>query len=213
MESLIHQQDREKMVEQQIQRRGITNSLVLAAMRKVPRHLFVPVSKQSMAYSDHPLGIDEGQTISQPYIVAAMTEQILHSANKKVLEIGTGSGYQTAVLAEIFDDVYSIERFSSLSKSAEQNLRSYENVHLVVADGNYGLPHKAPYDAIIQTCASFGIPQNLLEQLSVDGNYCFPQGDSYGGQSLYVLHKNSDGDFTKERLMGVVFVPMLEGVA
>lgn len=199
---------RYQMVKEQIQYRGIKDSLVLKAMLKVPRHLFVPEYLKSQAYQDYPLPIGEGQTISQPYIVAFMTEALQLKGNEKVLEIGTGSGYQAAVLAEIAGQVYTIEIIPTLGHRAAELLKKlgYQNVHVVIGDGYRGLPDQAPFDAIIVTAAPEHIPQPLIDQLKPSGRMVIPVGDFY--QELVLVTKKSDGSIQQQALLPVRFVPM-----
>ncbi|RKY64104.1 MAG: protein-L-isoaspartate O-methyltransferase [Candidatus Latescibacterota bacterium] len=198
---------RERMVEEQIEARGIKDSLVLAAMRKVPRHLFVPERYRSEAYADHPLPIGYGQTISQPYIVAYMTEALRLKGGEKVLEIGTGSGYQAAVLAEIADSVFTIEIIPELAESARERLRrlGYKNIFVLCGDGYRGWPEHAPFDAIIVTAAPDHIPGPLVEQLKVGGRMVIPVGSVY--QELFLVVKTERG-VEKRSLLPVRFVPM-----
>ncbi|RKY63765.1 MAG: protein-L-isoaspartate O-methyltransferase [Candidatus Latescibacterota bacterium] len=198
---------RERMVEEQIEARGIKDSLVLAAMRKVPRHLFVPERYRSEAYADHPLPIGYGQTISQPYIVAYMTEALRLKGGEKVLEIGTGSGYQAAVLAEIADSVFTIEIIPELAESARERLRrlGYKNIFVLCGDGYRGWPEHAPFDAIIVTAAPDHIPGPLVEQLKVGGRMVIPVGSVY--QELFLVVKTERG-VEKRPLLPVRFVPM-----
>lgn len=199
---------RNKMVDQQIRRRGIKDTLVLNAMRKIPRHEFVPAHLKESAYTDRALPIGEGQTISQPYIVAIMTEQLALKGTEKVLEIGTGSGYQAAVLAEIADKVYTIEIVPSLGILAEQKLKKmgYKNVEVKIGDGYQGWPEQAPFDAIIVTAAPNHIPQPLIDQLKNNGRMIIPVGDYY--QELMLLTKNKKGEIKKKSVLPVIFVPM-----
>jgi len=198
---------RERMVREQIEARGVKDSLVLAAMRKVPRHLFVPERYRGEAYADHPLPIGHGQTISQPYIVAYMTEALGLKGNEKVLEIGTGSGYQAAVLAEIVDSVFTIEIIPELARSAEQRLKNlgYRNVFVRCGDGYKGWPEHAPFDAIIVTAAPDHIPQPLVNQLKVGGRMVIPVGSMF--QELVLVVKRKEG-IEKHPLLPVRFVPM-----
>jgi protein-L-isoaspartate(D-aspartate) O-methyltransferase len=202
--------DREQMVRNQLARpwRGITNVRVLAAMGKVPRHEFVPVEMRSHAYSDGPLPIGYGQTISQPYIVAFMTEKLEPKPTDRVLEIGTGSGYQAAVLAELVAEVYTIEIIEPLAQRAEVELKrlSYTNVHVRAGDGYKGWPEAAPFDAIIVTCAPEKVPQPLIEQLKDGGRMIIPVGGA-GDQELVLLHKRGD-KLEKRAVLPVRFVPM-----
>ncbi|MFD2200815.1 protein-L-isoaspartate(D-aspartate) O-methyltransferase [Shivajiella indica] len=201
---------REKMVESQIEARGIKDESVLEAMRKVPRHLLVPEKIREYAYSDMPLPIGEGQTISQPYIVALMTELIKPDKNMKVLEIGTGSGYQAAVLAEIVKEVYTIEIFEALGLRAERDLQSlgYENIQVRIGDGYQGWPDKAPFDAIIVTAAPETIPQPLIDQLAEGGRMIIPVGEEGKVQEL-ILGEKVKGKFRTRFISSVRFVPFL----
>lgn len=200
---------RMKMVHQQIEARGITDPHVLEAMRTVKRHLFVPKEQQRRAYGDHPLPIGYGQTISQPYIVAYMTEAAQLKPEDKVLEIGTGSGYQAAVLARIVGEVYSIEIIEALAQKAEKTLNrlGYQNIFIKYGDGYQGWQEHAPYDTIIVTAAPDHIPEKLLEQLAVGGRMVIPIGSFF--QDLYVITKTEEG-IVKESLLPVRFVPMVE---
>ncbi len=202
------EEKRRRMVEEQIKARGIKDTRVLAAMEKVPRHEFVPDKIRSHSYNDEPLSIGEGQTISQPYIVAYMTEVLQLEDDKKVLEIGTGSGYQTAVLAEIVRDVYSVEIIESLSRRSRDILAElgYKNIQLKVGDGSYGWKEFAPFDAIIVTAAPRVTPQPLQEQLSIGGKLIVPVGDTF--QELVLIVKNKTG-FTEKKLLSVRFVPLV----
>jgi protein-L-isoaspartate(D-aspartate) O-methyltransferase len=199
---------RATMIVQQIAARGITNAAVLAALRAVPRHLFVPAPYQDEAYDDHPVPIGCDQTISQPYIVAAMTVALELTPATKVLEIGTGSGYQAAILAEIVSNVYSIEIVPALAQRAAATLRQlhYTNVQVRCGDGHLGWPEAGPFDAIIVTCAPAQIPAPLLAQLAEGGRLVIPVGARYA-QELVRMRKHG-GQLTRENLMGVLFVPM-----
>ncbi|MGZ5512883.1 MAG: protein-L-isoaspartate(D-aspartate) O-methyltransferase [Chthoniobacterales bacterium] len=199
---------RERMVKEQIIGRGVTDARVLAAMRKVAREEFVPLNVRAESYSDGPLPIGYDQTISQPYIVAFMTEQLRPQRTDRVLEIGTGSGYQAAVLAELVAEVYSIEIVESLGKSAEATLQrlGYKNVHVKIGDGYKGWPEAAPFDAIIVTCAADHVPQPLVAQLKENGHMMIPVGESFA-QELYRFHKEN-GELKREAVLPVVFVPM-----
>jgi protein-L-isoaspartate(D-aspartate) O-methyltransferase len=204
---------REGMVSRQIAARGVEDPAVLAAMREVERHLFVPESYREHSYRDGPLPIGEEQTISQPYIVALMTDLLELSPESKVLEVGTGSGYQAAVLAEICARVYSIEIVAALGRRAKTLLRSldYGNIHLRIGDGYRGWPAEAPFDGIIVTAAPDHVPQPLLDQLAPGGRLVIPVGDAY--QELMVFTKRVDpasGETTleKESIIPVRFVPM-----
>ena len=200
---------RKRMVETQIRARGVTDEAVLAAMEKVPRHEFVLPQYLDHAYADHPLPIGYGQTISQPFIVAWMTELLEIEQGDKVLEIGTGSGYQAAVLAELTDNVYTVEIIEELEKSAEERLKrlGYTRVKVKHADGYYGWEEYAPYDAIIVTCAPDHIPQPLVQQLKDGGRMVLPVGPPGGYQSLWLIRKQGDQVLSKN-LGGVRFVPL-----
>lgn len=198
---------RREMVEHQIKGRGVVDQKVLTAMLRVPRERFVPEHLRERAYDDGPLPIGEGQTISQPYIVAYMTEQLRLKGGEKVLEIGTGSGYQAAVLAEIVREVYTIEIIEVLSLSAQKVLGDlgYKNIRFKVGDGYFGWKEQAPFDAIIITAAPFEIPSPLIEQLRVGGRLIAPVGDTY--QELLLITRTEEG-ILREPLIPVVFVPM-----
>lgn len=204
------EQQRHRMVKKQIEARGITNAAVLSAMNSVPRHLFVPVKQQYQAYEDHPLPIGGGQTISQPYIVALMTEVISPDSTMKVLEIGTGSGYQAAVLSRLCKKVYSIEIVGELGIRAEKTLvkLGYTNVSVKIGDGYKGWKEHAPYDAVIVTCAPEKVPQPLIDQLAEDGKMVIPVGFS-GWQELVLLTK-SNGTMIRKNIIPVRFVPMVD---
>lgn len=197
------------MVEQQLIPRGIRDPRVLAAFRKVPRHRFVGGEFQQAAYADHPLPIGEGQTISQPYMVACMTQCLELRSGDRVLEIGTGSGYQAAILAEICGEVYSVERIAAVSGKAGEILKElgYTNVHLLVADGTQGWAARAPYDGIVVTAGAPRVPPPLIEQLAVGGRLVIPVGGSWS-QELMVMRKE-EGQVTEEGVCGCVFVPLL----
>jgi protein-L-isoaspartate(D-aspartate) O-methyltransferase len=199
--------ERSRMIEEQLVNRGIRDSLVLGAMRSVPRHLFVPEKLVPEAYADSPLPIGHEQTISQPYIVAFMTEALGLKGGEKVLEVGTGSGYQAAVLAEIVDDVYTIEIVEPLGLEAEERLKRlhYNNVHVRIGDGYRGWPEAAPFDAIIVTAAPDHIPRPLIDQLKVGGRLVVPVGDR--NQELIQVTRTERG-FDKKSILPVRFVPM-----
>lgn len=199
---------RRNMVNNQIEARGVKHLPTLKAIRKVERHLFVPLSAQSRAYDDTPLPIGYGQTISQPYIVAAMTELLEPKPTDRVLEIGTGSGYQAAVLAEIVDQVYTIEIVRELGEKTKKllNRLGYNNVEVIIGDGYKGLATKAPFDAIIVTAAVEEIPPPLLQQLKDGGKMIIPVGASFAMQNL-VLVKKRGGKIFKTKLAKVRFVP------
>jgi len=200
--------ERQRMVQQQLVARGINDGRVLAAMAKVPREEFVPPDSRGASYADGPLPIGHGQTISQPYIVAFMTEQLRPRANDHVLEIGTGSGYQAAILAELVADVYTIEIIEPLAKNAEATLqrRGYKNVHVKVGDGYRGWLEFAPFDAITVTCAPDHVPQPLIDQLKEGGRMIIPVG-VFGNQELYLLEKKN-GQLQRRAVLPVRFVPM-----
>lgn len=195
------------MVEDQIVSRGVSDRAVLDAMRKVARHLFVPVDEIENAYYDHPLPIGNDQTISQPYIVALMSELARPKPESKILEIGTGSGYQAAVLAEIVQSVYTIEIIEPLSKRSEQLLKKlgYKNIHCKIGDGYFGWKEHAPFDAIIVTAAPSKTPEPLLNQLKIGGRLIIPVGDIW--QELLVITRTEKG-FDKQSIIPVRFVPM-----
>jgi len=197
------------MVATQLEARGITDRRVLDAMLKVPRHEFVPASIRDIAYTDQALAIGHGQTISQPYIVAFMTEAIRPRPEHKVLEVGTGSGYQAAILAEMGMDVYTIERIPDLYTAAKACLDELGyTVHICLGDGYYGWPKFAPYDGIVVTAAAAEIPPALLEQLAADGRLVIPLGPHHGYQTLWKVVKHGD-DLHKIDLGGVAFVPFI----
>lgn len=199
---------REKMVKQQIERRGVKDPVVLKAMRTVKRHEFVPASETDNAYEDRPLPIGYSQTISQPYIVAYMTEAIKPQSHFKVLEIGTGSGYQAAVLSAIVREVYTIEIIPELGKSATERLKKagYKNVQVRTSDGYHGWKEQAPYDAIVVTAAAEYIPPPLIGQLKDGGKMVIPVGSSFVTQMLVLVEKKKDTTTTKN-LLPVAFVP------
>ena len=204
--------ERQRMVEHQIAARGIKDTRVLEAMNKVPRHLFVPDGYLSSAYADYPLPVGEGQTISQPYIVAFMTESLDLKPDDRVLEIGTGSGYQAAILAEIVHEVYTIEIIESLGERARTLLgkMGYENIFVKIGDGYKGWPDEAPFDAIIVTCAPEDIPPALIEQLKEGGRMIIPVGSVGGVQELIRVVKKGDRIKTED-VLPVRFVPMIKG--
>ncbi|KEO75829.1 protein-L-isoaspartate(D-aspartate) O-methyltransferase [Anditalea andensis] len=199
---------RDRMVKTQIDDRGIKNPLILEAMRKVPRHLLVPQNQRGNAYLDRPLAIGNGQTISQPYIVAYMTHLLEPIKGMKVLEIGTGSGYQAAVLAEIVSEVYTVEIIEKLGRQAERDLKKigYENIHVKIGDGYTGWEEHAPFDAILVTAAASQIPQPLIDQLKVGGRMIIPVGPLASTQKLIMVEKTKHEIKTKD-LMPVRFVP------
>jgi protein-L-isoaspartate(D-aspartate) O-methyltransferase len=200
---------RQRMVERQLKSRDIRDERVLAAMTKVPREEFIPAHARGDAYEDGPLPIGYGQTISQPYIVAFMTEQLRPRPSDRVLEIGSGSGYQAAILAELVADVYTIDIVEPLAKTAEATLQrfGYKNVHIKVGDGYKGWPEEAPFDAIIVTCAPEKVPQPLVDQLKDGGRMVIPVGERFA-QQLYLLEKKN-GQLKESATLPVRFVPML----
>jgi protein-L-isoaspartate(D-aspartate) O-methyltransferase len=201
---------RQRMVRSQIEFRGIKSPAVLSAMRKVERHRFVPKELVSLAYDDSPLPIGEGQTISQPYIVAFMTEALELKPADRVLEIGTGSGYQAAVLGELCAQVYTMEIFESLANRSGKLLRElgYSNVHVRHGDGYQGWPEEAPFDAVIVTCSPTAIPQPLQDQLKEGGRMIIPVGERPGQELVLVTKKG--GKIRQERVLSVLFVPMID---
>jgi len=204
------QRDREKMVEFQLRDRGIRDSRVLEAMAQVPRHLFVPASRQFESYEDHPILIDCGQTISQPYIVAYMLELLAVQPTDLVLEVGTGSGYQTALLAPLAARVYSIERHAELADHAVALLKELHvtNVEIVVGDGTRGLPERSPFDVIMVSAAAPGLPQQLVNQLRAGGRMVIPVG-APDAQYLQRVRKGSDGTIEVSKLDACRFVPLI----
>jgi protein-L-isoaspartate(D-aspartate) O-methyltransferase len=199
---------RQHMVQQQLMTRDINDAKVLAAMAKVPREEFVPAETRTASYEDAPLPIGYSQTISQPYVVAFMTEQLRPKSTDRVLEVGTGSGYQAAILAELVSEVYSIEIVEPLAKSAERTLQrlGYKNVHVKAGDGYQGWPEEAPFDAIIVTCAPDKVPQSLVDQLKDGARMVIPVGDRFA-QQLYLLEKKN-GQLKQSVTLPVRFVPM-----
>jgi len=204
---------RERMVREQIEARGVRNPDVLRVMRQTPRHLFIPEPMRSAAYEDHPVPIGYGQTISQPYIVALMTELLEPHKDAKVLEIGTGSGYQAAVLAPLVRHVYTIEIVRELAESSTALLKKlgYENVTVRWGDGYLGWPEEAPFDRIIVTAAPPELPQTLVDQLKPGGKLVAPVGSSVFGQDLIVVEKTRDGKIRRRSVIPVMFVPMVKG--
>jgi protein-L-isoaspartate(D-aspartate) O-methyltransferase len=203
----MYQKMRKSMVRDQIENRGIKDEKVLNAMRAVPRHEFVPDHLKKYAYADEPLPIGEDQTISQPYIVAYMTEKLKLNPDDRVLEIGTGSGYQAAVLAQIIDTVFTIEIVDVLARRAQQKLTTlgFTNIFVKSGDGYKGWPEQAPFDAIIITAAPTIIPEPLVDQLKIGGRMILPLGDY--SQDLVLITKNEDG-ISEQKLLPVRFVPM-----
>jgi protein-L-isoaspartate(D-aspartate) O-methyltransferase len=210
MEEQYYIEPREQMIEKQLIARGIKDQRVLDAMRSVPRHLFVDCSYRHEAYKDYPLPIGCEQTISQPYIVALMTESLQLKGSEKVLEIGTGSGYQTAVLAELARHVCTVERHGLLSSNAEKTLQqmNYNNISFKKGDGTLGWPEKAPFDGILVAAAAKMVPPLLLEQLSTGGRLVIPIGDGLV-QELVLISKDARG-VQEFRLCGCRFVPLIE---
>lgn len=202
-----------KMVEEQIIARGVKNKSVINAMKKVERHLFVPEIYRESSYIDGPISIGNGQTISQPYIVAYMTELSEPKKEDKVLEIGTGSGYQAAILAEIVNSVYTVEIIESLGKNAKATLGKldYKNIFFKIGDGYKGWAENSPFDIIIVTAAPPEVPQELIKQLDINGRMIVPVGPVNGVQSLLKITKDQLGNTKKEILIPVRFVPMVEG--
>jgi len=203
---------RKFMVDGQIERRGVKDEGVLKAVRKVEREKFVPKKYLDLAYSDRPLPIGHKQTISQPYIVAYMTEQLQVEKSHKVLEIGTGSGYQAAVLAELVNHIFTIEIIPELAKSSEKVLieLGYENITVRTGDGYMGWPEEAPFDRIIVTAAPSEIPKKLVEQLAPNGRMILPVGRSNFAQHLYLVRKDKAENITEEKILAVRFVPMVK---
>lgn len=197
-----------------LRRRGITDAAVLRAMDEVPREMFMPESLRDQAYQDHAMPIECGQTISQPYVVAYMTELLELQPQHRVLEIGTGSGYQAAVISRIASQVVSIERYRTLAEGARKALDriGYTNVEVIVGDGFEGARHRAPFDRIIVTAAAEEVPQALLDQLAEGGILVLPLGPHSGPQQIVRLRK-SGGGMTREELIAVRFVPLLPGQA
>ncbi len=211
-----YHRERSLMVQSQMVHRspGVRDRAVLEAMRQVPRHLFVPWARQRSAHADRPLPIGHGQTISQPYIVALMTEALKMKPDAKVLEIGTGSGYQAAVLSELTPRVFSMEIISALGNEARQRLQKlgYRVIRVRVGDGYFGWPDEAPFDGIIVTCAAGHIPPPLIAQLREGGRMVIPVGGVYEVQRLMVVTKDSQGKVWTKELLPVRFVPMTGAV-
>ncbi|WP_257305161.1 protein-L-isoaspartate(D-aspartate) O-methyltransferase [Geothrix campi] len=203
---------RARMVHEQIVARGIADPRVLEAMGQVPRHEFIPVGQRGEAYDDWPLPIGYGQTISQPYIVAFMTAALAPKPGDRVLEIGTGSGYQAAVLACLVAEVYTMEIVEPLAQRAAADLKrlGYANVKVRAGDGYHGWPEAAPFDAIIVTCAPEDVPQALVDQLKEGGRMIIPVGSRWGAQELYLLRKTTAG-MKRQGVLPVRFVPMVKG--
>jgi protein-L-isoaspartate(D-aspartate) O-methyltransferase len=203
------ERERQRMVEDQLLRRGIHDDRVLEAMGRVRRHLFVPENHRISAYEDRPLSIDEGQTISQPYMVAIMTQSLGLTGGERVLEIGTGSGYQTAVLAELSREVFTIERIPVLMERARKVLQDlgYENISYLTGDGSKGWPENAPFDGILVTAGAPEIPDRLKSQLAEGGRLVIPTGPRFS-QILYKITRRGDR-FSEEDITGCVFVPLV----
>jgi protein-L-isoaspartate(D-aspartate) O-methyltransferase len=206
-----HREKRNAMVEEQLAREGIADPRVLQAMREVPRHLFVPEKLRAQAYGPYPLPIEEGQTISQPYVVAFMTEILRLQPAHKVLEVGTGSGYQAAVAAKIAREVRTVEIFESLAASARERLArlGFSNVQVRQGDGYFGWKEAAPFDAIIVTCAGGHLPPPLLEQLAPGGRMIMPVGGPFMTQNLVLVEKGADGRLSHRNVLPVMFVRLL----
>lgn len=202
-----------KMIEEQIVGRGITDQRLLDAFGKVKRHLFIKPELRTHAYQDRPLDIGKGQTISEPYIVAVMTSAVAPESHKKVLEIGTGSGYHAAVLAELVKNVYTIELLEPLGKDAKNRLDAmgYKNITFKIGDGYEGWGKYAPYDGIIVTCSEDHIPAPLIKQLAVGGRLIIPVSYSSKVQELVLIEKDKDGELKKTYLIPVQFVPLIRG--
>jgi|SRR6266853_4730605 len=202
--------ERFSMVERQLRQRGIRDERVLAAMSKVPRHEFVSPQDWGIAYADHPVGIAEQQTTSQPYMIAAMIEAAQVRPEDRVLEIGAGSGYQTALLAELASQVFAVERYPSLADTARQTLErlGYRNVQVIAGDGSLGLPEAAPFDAIIVSAAAPGVPPALSEQLAPGGRLVIPVGDAQQ-QNLQLVRRDHQGNISVRTLEGCRFVPLI----
>ena len=203
---------RKLMIKNQLQSRGIRDDAVLEVMRSVERHNFVPENYRDRAYSDGPLPIGHGQTISQPYIVAFMTEQLQVSSQHKVLEIGTGSGYQAAILGELAKHVFTIEIIPELAEGAKNILNhlNYKNITVRAGDGYKGWPEEAPFERIMVTAAPTEVPQTLVDQLAPGGRMILPVGAQFLVQYLWVIEKDDQGTVTKEKILPVRFVPMVK---
>jgi len=204
-----YEEFRKSMVEKQLKTRGIHDEGVLSAFLKVERHRFVPKDLALQAYDDHPIPIGRGQTISQPYIVALMTQLLQLQGTEKILEVGTGSGYQTAILAELAGEIYSLEKIQALAEHAKSTLDElgYNNITILTGDGSLGLAQEAPFDGIIVTAAAPHIPETLLSQLGPSGRMVIPVGDA-ASQILTLIKKNKD-ELSYENICGCVFVPLI----
>lgn len=212
MKSTDYSWKRERMVEEQIKRRGIEQKGVLEAMAEVPREMFVPEKYRTTAYSDRPLPIGEGQTISQPYMVAMMTEALQLGPEDKVLEIGAGSGYAAAILSRVAGEVYTVERHRSLAEQARERFAElgYDNIHVRHADGTKGWAEEAPFDAIVAAAAGPSVPDSLKHQLAQGGRLVIPVGQRMGAQALMrVTRAKENGDFKEENMGAVRFVPLI----
>lgn len=207
----VYRQKRLDMVLSQIEARGVTNPLVLEAMRSIPRHRFVPLNLVGQAYEDRPLSIGFNQTISQPYIVAYMTQALRLTGGEKVLEVGTGVGYQAAVLSCIAREVYTVERIAEMVQQAQKILQElgYNNVYCRQADGTLGWPEKSPFEAILVTASGPRVPEALKEQLKPGGRLVMPIGQYRLGQFITRITKGFDNNFQEERLLDVAFVPLI----
>jgi protein-L-isoaspartate(D-aspartate) O-methyltransferase len=202
---------REIMIERDLKGRGIYDPEVLAAMREVPREEFVPAELAEKAYEDYPLPIDEGQTISQPYMVAYMAESLELAPTERVLEIGTGSGYSAAVLSRLAAEVYTVEHFAGLAASAGERLQRlrFDNIRIFVGDGTLGWPELAPYDAIVVTAGAPRVPEPLLKQLVIGGRLVVPVGPNHFVQTLIRVRRVKEEEYREENLMAVQFVPLI----
>ena len=212
MNSHDFQSERQDMVQKQVVARGITTTRVLDAMATVPRHHFVRAADLADAYADHPLPIGFGQTISQPYIVALMTDLAEISPNDTVLEIGTGSGYQAAVLSQLCHQVYTVETIPILATQAKQRFEmlGLNNINVICGNGFHGYPNHAPYQAIVVTAAPETIPPNLPQQLALQGRLVIPAGPKDGVQDLLLIHHEKEDWYTRRRIIPVRFVPLVE---
>lgn len=204
-------QQKEKMVENHLKRRGIRDKAVLEAMAEVPREKFIPEDMVHLAYNDSPLPIGEGQTISQPYIVALMIQAMELSPQDRVLDIGTGSGYAAAIISRIVKAVYSVERYQTLAETAKERFLhlGYENIHVLYGDGTQGWPEHAPYDAAVVAAGSPDIPQPLVDQLVIGGRLVIPVGSTQQFQELLRVRRTGESEVKEERLTSVRFVPLV----